>query len=216
LNQHIDSVRNGDWSRNDDFCYRLTPMIELSGKTLGIVGFGEIGRATARIAQSFGMNILVNTPSRCRSTGDLRSPCARELFGAVQQEILFVDLDTLLSESDFVSLHCPLTDSNKQMLSRERIAKMKPTAFVINTARGPLIDEAAFADALNENRIAGAGLDVLSQEPPLKTNPLLTAKNCFITPHSAWGTMEARKRLMEQAAANLRSFLDGKPINVVN
>ncbi|MDR1492451.1 MAG: D-2-hydroxyacid dehydrogenase [Planctomycetaceae bacterium] len=216
LSKHIDSVRNGDWSRNENFCYRLTPMIELSGKTLGIVGFGEIGRATALVAQSLGMKIIVFTPSRSQSAGDLRSPCARELFGASRQEILFVDFDTLLSESDFVSLHCPLTDSNRQMLSRERIARMKPTAFVVNTARGLLIDEAALADALNENRIAGAGLDVLSQEPPLESNPLLTAKNCYISPHSAWGTIEARLRLMEQTAANLRLFLDGKPINVVN
>jgi len=216
LSKHIESVRNGDWSRNDDFCYRLTPMIEIAGKTLGIVGFGEIGRATARIALSLGMKILVHTPSRCQTVGNLQSPCARELFGAEQKEILFVDFDTLLSESDFVSLHCPLTDSNFQMLSRERIAKMKPTAFVINTARGPLIDEAALADALNENRLAGAGLDVLSKEPPPKSNPLLTAKNCYITPHSAWGTKEARIRLMEQSAANFRAFLDGKPVNVVN
>ncbi|MDR1384770.1 MAG: D-2-hydroxyacid dehydrogenase [Planctomycetaceae bacterium] len=216
LSQHIESVRNGDWSRNENFCYRLTPMLETSGKTLGIVGFGEIGRATARIAQSLGMNILVYTPSRCQHPGDLHSPCARELFGASRQEILFVDFDALLSESDFVSLHCPLTDSNHQMLSRERIARMKPTAFVINTARGLLIDEAALADALNEKRIAGAGLDVLSQEPPLESNPLLTANNCYISPHSAWGTREARLRLMEQTAANLRSFFDGNPIHVVD
>jgi len=198
---HIESVQNGDWSACDDFCYRLTPMVELAGKTLGIVGFGAIGRATARIATAFGMKIIAYTPS---STS-----------GTMQQSIRFVDLDTLMSESDVISLHCPLTDMNRGMLSRERLALMKPTAFVINTARGPLIDEVALAEALNEGRIAGAGLDVLSHEPPPESNPLLTACNCYITPHSAWGTVEARTRLMAQVAANLQAFLDGKPINVV-
>jgi len=196
---HIESVRNGDWSACDDFCYRLMPMIELAGKTLGIVGFGEIGRATALIAQAFGMRIIAYTPHP----------------NATQREITFVDLDSLIAESDVVSLHCPLTETNRGLLSRDRIARMKPTAFVINTARGPLIDEAALADALNAGRIAGAGLDVLSHEPPPKSNPLLTARNCYITPHSAWGTVEARTRLMVQVAANLQAFLDGKPINVV-
>ena len=213
LSTHIQSVRCGDWSACNDFCYRLTPMIELAGKTLGIVGFGEIGRAVTRIAQAFGMRVIAYTPSRCKTPGNLNSPCDRELFGAVQQEVLFVDLDTVISESDFVSLHCPLTETNFGLLSRERIARMKSTAFVINTARGPLIDETALAEALNEGRIAGAGLDVLSQEPPPESNPLLTARNCFITPHSAWGTVEARLRLMVQVAANLQAFLDGKPVN---
>jgi len=198
---HIESVRNGGWSACDDFCYRLTPMIELAGKTLGMIGFGEIGRATARIAQAFGMKVIAYTPSR--------TP------GTKQQEVQFVDLDTLMSASDIVSLHCPLTETNRGLISRKRIAQMKPTAFVINTARGPLIDETALADALNEGHIAGAGLDVLSQEPPPKSNPLLTARNCYITPHSAWGTVEARTRLMVQVAANLQAFLDGNPINVV-
>ena len=212
---HIQSVRHGDWSACHDFSYRLTPMFELAGKTLGIIGFGKIGRATTRMAQAFGMRVIAYTPSRCKTPGSLNSPCHRELFGAMQQEVLFVDLDTVLSESDIVSLHCPLTETNDKLLSRERIARMKPNAFVINTARGPLIDETALAEALNEGRIAGAGIDVLSQEPPPESNPLLTACNCYITPHSAWGTIEARSRLMVQVAANLQAFLDGKPINMV-
>ena len=215
MSLHVESVGRGEWSACDDFCYRLTPMIELAGKTLGIVGFGEIGRATARMAQAFGMRIIAYTPSRCKTAGNLDTPCDREIFGPLQQEIKFVDLDTVMSESDVISLHCPLTETNRGLLSRERIARMKPTAFVINTARGPLIDEAALVEALNEGRIAGAGLDVLSCEPPPESNPLLTARNCYITPHSAWGTVEARTRLMLQVAANLQAFLDGNPINVV-
>ncbi len=215
LSTHIASVRNGDWSANDNFCYRLTPMIELAGKTLGVIGFGAIGQAVARIAQAVGMRVIAFTPSRCRTAGTLDAPCDREIFGPMRQEVRFVDLETLMTESDAISLHCPLTDENRGLISRERIARMKPTALVINTARGPLIDEAALADALNEGRIAGAGLDVLSHEPPPESNPLLAARNCYITPHSAWGTLEARSRLMVQVAANLRAFLDGQPINTV-
>ena len=241
LSTHIESVRRGDWSACSDFCYRLTPMIELAGKTLGTVGFGEIGRATARIAQAFGMRVIAYTPSRSGAGGTIAAPSVSQEIAAPsvsagvevpvdnQSEQYpvayapgcyspprFVDLDTLMSESDVVSLHCPLTETNQGMISRERIARMKPTAFIINTARGPLIDEAALADALNEGRIAGAGLDVLSHEPPPESNPLLSARNCYITPHSAWGTIEARSRLMVQVAANLQAFLDGKPINVVS
>ena len=215
LNTHIHSVRHGDWSACDDFCYRLTPMIELTGKMLGVIGFGEIGRATARMAQAFGMQVIAYTPSRCKTVGNLDLPCDREIFSPMQQEIRFVDLDSMISESDVISLHCPLTETNRGLFSRERIARMKPTAFVINTARGQLIDEVALADALNEGRIAGAGLDVLSTEPPPESNPLLTANNCFITPHVAWGTIEARSRLMVQVAANLQAFLNGKPIHLV-
>ena len=215
LSTHALSVRRGDWSACNDFCYRLTPMVELAGKTLGIIGFGEIGRATGRMAHTFGMRVIAYTPSRCKTPGNLDSPCDREMTGPSQQEIRFVDLDTLISASDIVSLHCPLTDTNRGLLSRERIARMKPTAFVINTARGPLMDETALAEALNEGRIAGAGLDVLAHEPPPESNPLLTANNCYITPHSAWGTVEARTRLMVQVAANLQAFLDGKPVNVI-
>ena len=222
---HVNSVAAGDWCRCDDFCYRLTPMIELHGKTLGIIGFGEIGRAVARLGQAFGMKLLAYTPSRCgkstdhttsQTTGTLENPFARETFGPMQQEVVFVSLETLLKESDAVSVHCPLTDSNKGFLAKEQFALMKPTAFLINTARGPLIHEQDLADALNSGKIAGAGLDVLSAEPPNSDNPLLSAQNCCITPHSAWGTMEARKRLMTQVAANLKAFLDGQPINVVN
>ena len=219
LTAHVNSVADGDWSRCSDFCYRLTPMVELHGKTFGIIGFGEIGQAAAKFAQAFGMKLLAYTvfmPSGKESTGTLQNPCKRESFGPMNEEILFVDLETVLKESDVISVHCPLTDSNGKFLGKEQFAMMKPTAFLINTARGPLIDEEALAEALNSGKIAGAGLDVLSQEPPHMGNPLLTASNCYITPHSAWGTVEARMRLMTQVAANLQAFLAGKPINVVN
>lgn len=220
LTTHVNSVSDGDWCRSDNFCYRLTPMVELHGKTLGIIGFGEIGRAVARLGQAFGMKLLAYTPSRCgthcQTGGTLEEPCARETFGPTQQEVTFVSLETLLRESDAVSVHCPLTDANREFLAREQFAMMKPTAFLINTARGPLVNERDLADALDSGRIAGAGLDVLAKEPPTGNNPLLTAQNCYITPHSAWGTLEARKRLMTQVAANLKAFLDGKPIHVVN
>ncbi|MCL2348160.1 MAG: D-2-hydroxyacid dehydrogenase [Planctomycetaceae bacterium] len=217
LSLHVDSVCRGDWVKCDDFCYRLAPMVELGGKTLGIVGFGEIGKATAKIASAFGMHIIAYSPSRCKTAGNLEKPCGYEVLNPLLEGVVkFVDLETLVAESDVVSLHCPLTETNRGLISRERIALMKPTAWVINTARGPLIDEAALAEALNEGRIAGAGLDVLVKEPPPASNPLLSAKNCYITPHSAWGTIEARSRLMLQVAANLQAFLDGKPINVVN
>jgi glycerate dehydrogenase len=215
LSEHVHSVKDGLWTRCSDFCYRLAPMMELIGKTFGVIGFGDIGRAAARIAQAFGMKILVYTPSRCKSNGTLEKPCFREMFGFRDEEILFVDLDTLLQHSDAVSIHCPLTGSNRKFLGREQFSRMKPTAFLINTARGPLIDEDALADALHSGQIAGAGLDVLSMEPPSPENPLLTAKNCYITPHAAWGTMEARLRLVSLVAENFRAFLNGHPINDV-
>lgn len=200
VGDHSISVRSGDWSRSSDFCYWNSPLVELDGLTLGLIGYGEISRHVATIARAFGMRILVHT----------RTP------GLDEQGIRFVDLDTLFQESDAVSLHCPLTADTKGIVGRRTLALMKPSAFLINTARGPLVDEAALADALNDGRIAGAGLDVLSAEPPPVDNPLLQARNCIITPHFAWATKAARERLLAISVANIRSFLAGTAQNVVS
>lgn len=197
---HGAAVRAGRWSQAIDWCFWDTPLVELEGWTLGVVGLGRIGLATTRIAQAFGMNVIAHT-----RTQDSANPLVEP-----------VDLDALFRRSDVVSLHCPLTPSTERLVNRERLALMKPTAFLINTSRGQLVDEAALADALNSGRIAGAGLDVLSTEPPSDANPLLTAKNCVVTPHIAWATKSARRRLMTTAIENLESFLAGSPRNVVN
>ncbi len=201
VGHHAQTVRDGRWMRSADFCYWDYPLIELHGLTFGVIGFGKIGRAVAKLADAFGMKVLVHNRSRPK---DL--PAHFEL----------VALDDLLSRSDVVSLHCPLTPENKQFINAERLARMKPSAFLLNTSRGPLLDERAVADALNSGKIAGAGLDVLSVEPPKADNPLLSAKNCFVTPHIAWATRAARARLMDIALENIRTFLAGTPRNVVN
>ena len=198
---HGRGVSAGRWTQSKDFAYWDYPLVEMAGLTLGIVGFGRIGRAVATAAQAFGMNVLVYT-----------SHPPREAQGKIQ----FVELDELFRQSDMVSLHCPLTPVTQKLINAERLAMMKPSAFLINTGRGPLVDETALADALNAGRIAGAGLDVLSAEPPLASNPLLTAKNCCITPHIGWATRAARQRLLYTAVDNVRAFLAGKPQNVVN
>ncbi|WP_128548577.1 D-2-hydroxyacid dehydrogenase [Larkinella soli] len=198
---HAESVRAGDWSRTPDFCYWKTPLVELAGKTLGLVGFGDIGARVAAVGQALGMKMLVNR----RHTG--QEPPAG---------IRYVDLPALFAESDVVSLHCPVTDENRGFVNRDLLGRMKPTAYLINTSRGALIHEADLADALNAGRIAGAGLDVLSVEPPTAGNPLFSARNCLITPHLAWATAEARGRLLQQSAENIRAFLEGRPVNVVN
>ncbi|MGC8988950.1 MAG: D-2-hydroxyacid dehydrogenase [Verrucomicrobiia bacterium] len=197
---HAESVRAGDWTRSEDFCYWRYPLVELAGLTMGIVGFGRIGRETGKLARAFGMKVIYH-----------------DVFAASvpAHEGTSVDLDTLFRESDVVSLHCPLTETNRGLVNAARLDLMKPTAFLINTSRGPLVDERALAEALNSGRIAGAGLDVLCVEPPSPDNPLLTAKNCFITPHIAWATRAARQRLLETAVANVRAFVQGKPENVV-
>lgn len=200
ISQHADSVRNGDWANSIDFTYHLTPQIELAGKTLGIIGFGQIGQAVAKTGLAFGMKILFQNRSKKETASDFRQ----------------VELDTLLAESDFISLNCPLTEENAGFINKSTIDKMKKSAVIINTGRGPLINEKDLADALNSGRIAGAGLDVLSTEPPRADNPLLAAKNCHITPHIAWATREARQRLMQIAAQNLKAFIDGTPQNIVN
>jgi glycerate dehydrogenase len=199
---HADTVRAGKWSQSRDFAYWDFPLISLTGLTLGIIGYGRIGRAVGRIGEAFGMKILANR--RSSSTG------ARE------EGVHYVEMETLLRESDVVSLHCPLTPENQRMVNASFLGKMKPTAFLINTARGGLVDEPALAHALNNGRIAGVGLDVLSIEPPPADNPLLSAKNCIVTPHIAWATKTARTRLLQITAENLRAWLSGAPKNVVS
>ncbi len=197
--EHAAGVREGRWTAAADFCSWDFPLVELAGRTLGIVGFGRIGRAVARIALAMEMNVLAY------DTGPAES----------MQGVRIVDLETVFRESDAVTLHCPLTAENTGLVNAERLAWMKPTAFLINTARGPLVDEKALAVALEAEQIAGAGLDVLSVEPPPANNPLIGARNCYITPHQAWATLAARQRLLDVVVENLRAFLAGTPRNVV-
>ena len=201
IGHHAQTVRDGRWVKSTDFCYWDSPLIELHGLNFGVIGFGKIGRATAKLADAFGMKVLVHNRSR-----PAELPAHYE----------FVSLDDLLARSDVVSLHCPLTPENKQFINAERLARMKSTAFLLNTSRGPLLDESAVAHALNSGKIAGAAVDVVSVEPPKAENPLLTAKNCLVTPHLAWATRAARARLMDIAVENIRAFLAGTPRNVVN
>ena len=197
---YADENKQGRWTKSLDFCYWDTDLVELAGKKMGIVGFGNIGQATARIAQAFGMEVLVYTSKDS---------------SALPSGMKKTDLDELFAESDVVSLHCPLTPSTKDMVNKSRLEIMKSNAILINTGRGPLVNEQDLADALNEGRIAAAGLDVLSVEPSDSNNPLLCAKNCFITPHIAWATKEARTRLMDIAVNNLKSYIQGTIINNV-
>mgnify|MGYP003299071498 CR=1 FL=1 len=192
--------RQGKWSDSADFSYWDTELIELDGKWMGIVGFGNIGQATARIALAFGMKVAVYTS---KPQSDL------------PEGIIKMDLDQLFSTCDVVSLHCPLTPSTKEMVNAKRLNLMKPNAILINTGRGPLVNEQDLADALNEGRIMAAGIDVLSIEPADPSNPLLSVRNCFITPHIAWATKEARTRLMQIAVSNLKEFLNGNVVNNV-
>lgn len=198
---HATEVRNGKWSSQPDFSYQSSPQTELAGKTLGIVGFGRIGQSVAGLAQAFGMRVLYYN----------RSPKNIPALQATP-----VSLETLFADSDFVTLHCPLTSENRGFVNSSLLSLMKPTAFLVNTARGPLIREEELAGFLNKGLLAGAGLDVLSTEPPAPGNPLLYALNCHITPHMAWATFEARSRLMAMAAGNLKDFLEGRPCNRVN
>jgi len=200
VGHHAETVRAGRWSRHRDFCYWDHPLIELDGLVLGLVGLGHIGRAVAAIGHAMGMRVIAYAP---------RPPAARPEW------VRLAGLEEVFRESDVLSLHCPLTAENAGMVNAERLRLMKPTALLLNTARGGLIDEAALAEALNAGRLAGAGLDVLSSEPPPADNPLLQARNCLITPHLAWATRRARERLMATAAGNLKAFLDGRPVNVV-
>lgn len=199
---HSDAVRAGAWSRSPDFSFTSFPQVELSGKHLGIVGYGRIGRQVAKIALAFGMRVSVfsRTVKRCESA----------------QGIEWSDLETLFETADVLTLHCPLTKETAGMVNKDSIGRMKRSAFLINTARGGLVIQSDLADALNEGRIRGAALDVLETEPPDEDNPLLSAKNALITPHLAWATREARARLMATAVENVRRYLSGDPVNVIN
>ena len=200
VGDHSRSVKAGDWSRCPDFCYWNSPLIELAGKTFGVIGYGRIGRAAARLAAAFGMEVLA-----CDTHASGSDDTAR-----------LVPLEELLEKSDVISLHCPLFESNRGMINRESIARMKDGVLLINTSRGPLIDEAALAEALHSGKVAGAGLDVLETEPARPENPLLAEPNCLITPHIAWAPKESRQRLMNIAVDNLSAWLAGRPQNVVN
>lgn len=201
VGHHAHEVRKGRWSDCADFCFWDNPLIELRGKRLGIVGLGHTGNATARIAISFGMEVYAYT-----SKSPLQLP----------HEIKKVELEELFRECDIISLHCPLNEQTRELVNAQRLQMMKPTAILINTGRGPLINEQDLADALNAGRLYAAGLDVLSQEPPRKDNPLLTARNCYITPHIAWASIEARRRLLQIAADNVKAYQERHPVNVIN
>ncbi|OAS17123.1 D-2-hydroxyacid dehydrogenase [Paenibacillus oryzisoli] len=201
VQRHSDSVLQGDWAGSVDFSYSVSPLIELTGQTMGLIGLGQIGKQTALIAQAMGMKVI--------ATGSGRN-VPQPVDG-----IEWVSLEELLHRADVVSLHCPLTPATNELINAERIALMKPSALLINTARGGLLNEADVAQALNEGRLAGAGLDVLTIEPPKSDNPLLHAQNVIITPHIAWATKEARTRLMAVASSNARSFVAGQPVNVI-
>lgn len=201
VQRHSDSVVQGDWAGSIDFSYSVAPLVELSGQTMGLVGLGQIGKQTALIAGAMGMKVIATGSGR-------RVP---EPVDGIE----WVTLEELLQRSDVVSLHCPLTPATTELINAERIALMKPTAILINTARGGLLNEADVAQALNEGRLAGAGLDVLTVEPPKPDNPLLHAQNVIITPHIAWATKEARTRLMAVASSNARGFAQGQLVNVI-
>ena len=200
VQHHSEEVHKGRWTNSKDFCFWDTPLIELRGKKLGIVGLGHTGYSTARVAIGFGMEVHAYT-----------SKSAFQL----PPEIKKMELDELFRECDIISLNCPLTENTRNMVNAERLKLMKPTAILINTGRGQLINEQDLADALNSGQIYAAGLDVLSQEPPRTDNPLLTAKNCYITPHIAWATTAARERLMHIMMDNIKAYLEGKPVNNV-
>jgi glycerate dehydrogenase len=199
---HSESVKKGEWANNSDWCYWNYPLIELSGKTMGIIGYGRIGQVTGRIAQAMGMKVAAFDEYKNNS---LESDTMK-----------YVDLDTLLASSDVIALHCPLFESTKGIINKDNIAKMKDGVMIINNSRGPLVVEQDLADALNSGKVGGAAVDVVSTEPIKNDNPLLKAKNCIITPHISWAPKESRQRLMDIAADNLEKFLSGSPVNVVN
>ena len=201
IGAHSDSVHNGDWERSADWCYWNYPLIELDGKTIGIIGFGRIGQATGRVAKALGMKVIAYDAHP--------SDAGRALAG-------YVELDTLLATSDVIALHCPLFPETQGIIDRAAIAKMKDGVIILNNSRGPLIVEQDLADALDSGKVAAAGLDVVSTEPIRGDNPLLKAKNCIITPHISWAAREPRQRIMDMAVENLKAFLGGGAVNVVN
>lgn len=202
VGEHHRAVKNGDWTNNPDWCFWNYPLIELAGKTMGIIGYGKIGQTTGKIAQAFGMKVLAcdNYENKDLESGALR----------------YVDLDELLSSSDVISLHCPLFESTKGMINKNTIGKMKDGVMIVNTSRGSLVVEEELAAALNSGKVAGAALDVVSTEPIKPDNPLLTARNCVLTPHIAWAPKESRKRLLDIGVDNLNQFISGNPVNVIN
>lgn len=202
VQRHSDSVMDGKWSRSLDFSFWDFPLVELSGKTIGIIGFGSIGQAVADVATAFGMNVI----------GSSR----RQTDQSARKNFRWAEISELLKESDVVSIHCPLTPETQNLINKESLKTMKRSAFIINTARGPIINELDLADALNNDVIAGAGIDVLSVEPPAADNPLFNTKNCLITPHIAWATLESRARSIDIAVNNISSFINGNPVNIVN
>lgn len=199
---HNESVHSGQWNTSTDFCYLLTPQTELKGKTMGIVGYGNIGKKVAAIAKAFGMNVMVSSSHMTEDDST--------------DEIEFVSLDQLFSKSHIISLHCALTNENKEVINKETLGKMKNSAILINTSRGPLINEKDLAEALENKKISVAALDVLAEEPPRNGSPLFGLNNCIITPHMAWNTKEARQRLIGVAVNNVASFLQKKTVNKVN
>ncbi|MBU3216810.1 D-2-hydroxyacid dehydrogenase [Clostridium estertheticum] len=201
VGEHNEVVRKGAWTNSKDFCFWNYPMIELAGKTMGIIGMGRIGVVTSTIAQAFGMNVLAYNPSKKESL--------------ISDTFKYVELDQLYEGADVISLHCPLFEETKGIINKESIKKMKDGVIIINTSRGPLIVEEDLADALNSDKVAGVGLDVMSVEPVQMDNPLMRAKNCLITPHIAWAPKESRERLMNIAVDNLAQFVKGRPINIV-
>lgn len=202
VGEHSAAVKKGDWTNNADWCFWNYPLIELAGKTMGIIGLGNIGKNTAIIAQAFGMNVIAHDSHQDKS---LESDTLK-----------YVELDELLANSDVISLHCPLFPSTQGIINKDTIAKMKDSVMIINTSRGPLVVEEHLADGLNSGKVAGAALDVVCIEPINEDNPLLTAKNCILTPHISWAPKESRKRLMDIAVGNLTQFLESNPVNVVN
>lgn len=202
VGEHSEAVKNGEWTNNEDWTFWKHPLIELAGKTMGIIGFGRIGQGTGRIAQALGMKVVAYD--------------AHKRPELVTDTCRYVELDELFSESDFISLHCPLFKETEGIINKDNIAKMKDGVKIINTSRGPLIVEEDLKDALNSGKVSGAGVDVVSTEPIKADNPLLQAKNIYITPHIAWAPKESRQRLMDIAVDNLRAYAEGSPINVVN
>jgi glycerate dehydrogenase len=202
VQRHSDAVASGRWASSVDFCFWDYPLIELAGKTIGIIGFGHIGQQVGDVATAFGMQVIGSS----RHQSDQ----------AQRKNFKWATIPELLEQSDVVSIHCPLFPETKGLINKESLQRMKSSALLLNTSRGPIVVEEDLAEALNNGTIAGAGIDVLGVEPPAKDNPLFTAKNCIITPHIAWATKEARARLMEVTVKNLKAYIDGNPVNVVN
>ena len=202
VQHHSDAVHEGRWEHNQDWCFWDYPLIELAGKTMGIIGYGRIGQSTGRLAQAFGMKVLANDT--------FQNPALEN------ENCRYVERDELFRESDVIALHCPLFPDTEGIINRDTIAKMRDGVIILNNSRGPLIVEQDLADALNSGKVAAAAVDVVSTEPIRGSNPLLSAKNCLITPHISWAPKESRERLMNIAVDNLRAFLEGNPVNVVN